>query len=98
LGCWLLRQGRWWCACELRCILFLWCYSLLLEKKPNPIIFITLSVCCTWKKQECLPLPLLGINRNQELTLAAWSRVEFLLTSNANWTLLKLNASLRYKL
>lgn len=36
------------------------------------------------EKQECLPLPLRGIKRNQGLILAAWSQAQFLLTSNVN--------------
>ena len=38
--------------------------------------------CMHMTKQECLPLPLLGIKRNQELILAAWSQAQFLLISN----------------
>lgn len=39
--------------------------------------------------QECLPLPLLGINQNQEPTLAAWSQAQFSLTSNVKYPVLK---------
>lgn len=44
------------------------------------------------QKQECLPLPLLDINQNQELISAAWSQAQFSLTSNANYTILELES------
>jgi hypothetical protein len=58
--------------------LFLWCKYFLLEFFWLGFVYW----CMHMTKQECLPLPLLGINRNQELILAAWSQAQFLLTSN----------------